>query len=238
MSKSIAFVVAAIGAVALFATSVPTAGAQFGSGPRYELTFTNLTEGQPMTPPVFAVDDEPLDLFGLQQFASPGLREIAENGNLAPLAGQLAADRGLEDSGIASGVGADGEGPVFAGESRTASFHADGLFGREFSAVAMVVCTNDGFTAIDNIPLPILKNRPVTVYAMAYDAGTEINTEDLDDLVPPCSGGQSGTAMSNSALAENGRISVHTGITGSADLAPDVWGFEFPVAMFTLTRVS
>lgn len=80
MKKSPALIIAAIGVVALFATSATTAGAQFGPGPRYELAFTNLTKGQPMTPTVFAVDDEPLDLWGFYQLASPGLREIAEKG--------------------------------------------------------------------------------------------------------------------------------------------------------------
>lgn len=237
MKKALAFALAVISAIALFATAAPTAGALFSSSPRYELSFTNLTEGQPMTPPVFAVDDEALDLFGLYGFASPGVQQIAENGNLAPLADYL-SKAGLEDSGIASGFGADGEGPVLPGETRTATFHADGLFGRQFSAVSMVVCTNDGFTGLDDIDLPVFKGQTVIVYAMAYDAGTETNTEDLGDLVPPCSGGASGTGASNPALAEGGRITPHEGITGAGDLDPEVWGFGNIVAKFELTRVS
>ncbi|MFV1989559.1 MAG: spondin domain-containing protein, partial [Acidimicrobiales bacterium] len=51
----------------------------------YEVTITNLTEGQPFTPPLVAVTDKRVRLFKVGRAASPEIREIAENGNLAPM---------------------------------------------------------------------------------------------------------------------------------------------------------
>ena len=51
-----------------------------------------------------------------------------------------------------------------------------------------------------------------TYYGVAWDAGTEINTEDFADLVPPCqalngvSSDDEGTGASNPALEETGMM--------------------------------
>ncbi|NNE72770.1 MAG: hypothetical protein HKN26_03830, partial [Acidimicrobiales bacterium] len=70
------------------------------------------------------------------------------------------------------------------------------------------------------------------------------NTEDFDDLVPPCGpltgvdSGGAGTGTSDPALAEHGVITRHGGITGSGDLDPALVGWEDPVAKVTVTRVA
>ena len=85
----------------------------------------------------------------------------------------------------------------------------------------MLVCTNDGFAGIDPVKLPM---KQLTLYGMAYDARTEMNTEDFADMVPPCQGaigvssGDDGTDQSNPAIAEDGVIIPHIGIVGDADL--------------------
>jgi hypothetical protein len=86
----------------------------------------------------------------------------------------------------------------------------------------------------------------VTVETMAYDAGTEANTEDFADMVPPCQaliGGGSGvpgTGQSDPALAQNDVIRHHSGITGRMDLDPDVhgWDVNAPVARITVTATD
>lgn len=84
----------------------------------------------------------------------------------------------------------------------------------------------------------------VTAYGTGYDAGTELNTEDFADIVPPCqalmgvSSGDAGSGTSNPALAENGVIHHHRGIQGGDDLDPDVHGWTDPVVMVTAVRVG
>ncbi|MCB0997507.1 MAG: spondin domain-containing protein [Acidimicrobiales bacterium] len=209
----------------------------------YEVTVTNLTPGQILTPPVFAAHLPSTLLFHPGYPATPEVQQIAENGNLAPLATQLSTHRRVAASGIASadtGAVADGSGPIFAGQSRTFQVTTTPN-GTRLSTVSMVVCTNDGFTGLESLRLPTGVGQSTTVHTYAYDAGTEVNTELLADLVPPCSGGTTGTGMSNTALAEGGVITMHPGIGGPAGpdrLDPAVWGWTGPVASFTVTRVA
>jgi hypothetical protein len=88
---------AAVGAAALslapFAVADDDGDDDGGGGTRtYEVTITNLTSGQPLTPPLVATHRKKGQLFEVGQPASVGVREIAENGNLAPLLAFLDAD--------------------------------------------------------------------------------------------------------------------------------------------------
>jgi hypothetical protein len=84
----------------------------------------------------------------------------------------------------------------------------------------------------------------VTTRSAGYDAGTERNTEDFADIVPPCqslvgvSSGEAGTGTSDPALAEGAVIHHHPGIAGGADLLTAVHGWTDPVAEITVERVG
>ena len=114
-----------------------------------------------------------------------------------------------------------------------------GRKGRYLSIISMLICTNDGFTGIDSVRLPVFSK---TIYAVAYDARSEMNTEYLGDMVPPCQSligvtGDPGTGASNPLLAEDGIIIPHVGINGGVDLPPQVHGWTDPVAKIVITRV-
>ena len=198
----------------------------------YTVSVRNLTENQILTPPAFAVHTARADIFTVGQPASLLVQEIAENGNLTPLTEALPDVKGVR----ASGVGAGEQGPLLPGEDRWFDI-ATGRGARLFSSVQMVVCTNDGFAGIDAVQLPRKKGKSTKVYAFAWDAGTEVNTDALADFVPPCSGGTTGTDMSNPDLAEGGVIAPHPGLRGEA---ATMWAFDAdaPVAVFEITRTS
>jgi hypothetical protein len=77
-----------------------------------------------------------------------------------------------------------------------------------------------------------------------YDAGTELNTEDFADIVPPCqeligvSSGEPGTGTSNPALAQGGVIAHHPGIQGGSDLVPAIHGWTDPVAEIKVEAIG
>ena len=108
----------------------------------------------------------------------------------------------------------------------------------------MLICTNDGFTGVDTLRLPKKVGDTASAYTSAYDAGTEINTEDFADIVPPCQGlvgvssDDAGTGMSNPALAENGVITMHPNVQGGNDLLTGVHGWADPVAMIEVVRIN
>lgn len=148
----------------------------------YSVTIENLTSGQPFTPPVIATHRQPVELFHVGKTASVEVKEIAENGNLDPMVELLESSKHVFDFEVA--VAGDPP-PLMPGQTVTVELEA-GLGAKNLSFVSMLICTNDGFTGLDTLRLPKLVGHETTVYANAYDAGTEINTEDFADIVPPC----------------------------------------------------
>jgi hypothetical protein len=213
----------------------------FGStGSVYRVTIENLAGGQPLTPPVIVTHRAATRLFRVGDAASEGVRQIAENGNLEPMLAAVGADPHVSHFSVLPGPSVP---PVLGGESVTGELRA--TFGAtRFSWVSMLICTNDGFTGVNSVPLPMHVGQSVVRVTNGYDAGTELNTEDFDDLVPPCgplTGVDSmgrGTGTSNPSLAEGGVIHHHSGIQGVADLIPAVHGWTNPVARVTITRVE
>jgi hypothetical protein len=211
----------------------------------YEVTVSDLTAGQPLTPPVVATHRAATSMFTVGQPASFALKEIAENGNLAPMISQVEPDKHVADSAAASAplVPAGLPGSAMFGDSVTLTVSASE--GAKFlSFASMLICTNDGFTGVDSLRLPKDVGDAVIARSAGYDAGTELNTEDFADIVPPCQGlvgassGEPGTGTSNPALAEGEVIHHHPGIAGGADLLPAVHGWTDPVAEITVERVS
>ncbi len=220
----------------------PAASASGGGGDSgersYLVTIENLTAGQPFTPPVAVTHHPRTGIFSPGDAASPELQGLAENGNVPGLAAALQADPRVDEI-----VVADSTGPVLPGASVTFEI-TSAPSRRQLSIAAMLICTNDGFAGLDSLRLPREHGEPTVVYADGYDAGTEVNTEDFDDLVPPCgplTGVDSmgaGSGMSDPALAEGEDIEDHDGIDGVADLDPAVHDFDGPVAKITITRTD
>ena len=236
----------AVGAVvvAMMVGQLPTGAA--GRARTFEVTITNLTSGQPLTPPAVATHRRGLRIFEVGQPAFFGVKEIAENGNLDPLLFDLGRHPRVFDSlGTTTGpLVPDGTpGAEMFDDSVTFTIRAD-YAARFLSWVSMLVCTNDGFTGSDRVLLPRRLGATRVAMTNGYDAGTEINTEDFADIVPPCqaligvTSGEPGTGMSNPALAEDEVIRHHPGIMGGADLVPNVHGWDDPVARIQVTRVA
>jgi hypothetical protein len=192
----------------------------------YDVTVENLTDGQPQTPYVFATHRYSRSVFEKDEPASAGLQGLTENGDVPGLIAELF---GIHGVGTVAVVGAA---PIPPGEAATAQVIAHDGYKRA-SLAGMLVCTNDGFGGLDTVRVP-RAGESVTFYGKAFDAGTEINTEAYEDLVPPCDGlGETG--VSNPALAENGVVTRHPGITGTGDLDPAVHGWSGPVVKVTVT---
>ena len=195
--------------------------------------------GQPLTPPLIVATEHRHDLFKVGRRASFELQQIAENGNLGPALTEFGDAVGAD----APLVPAGSPGDASFDQSVTLTIVAD-EDERFLSWASMLICTNDGFTGLNSLRLPRRVGGSVTAFTAGYDAGTEVNTEDFADMVPPCQGligvssGEPGTGMTNPALAEGGRIRHHPGISGGADLDPDVHGWTDPVAMVVVTRVG
>ena len=208
----------------------------------YEVTITNLTPGQPITPPLLVTHAKDAGFFTVGEMANNGIQQLAENGNPEPLVEMLQGKSGIVDivQGTVPLIPANDPGNTGLSHSETFVVSSEGNM-RYLSFASMLVCTNDGFAGIDSVKLPI---KQMTIYAEAYDARTEINTEDFADMVPPCQGAigvtsdDEGTGASNPAIAEDGIIIPHPGIMGEEDLLEKVHAWGNPVVKIDIVRMK
>ena len=175
--------------------------------------------------------------------ASLALQALAENGNTVPLQGWLDGHKKVWTTWKAAAPLVPTMDPGKTGFSDTVTFTITAAKGAKYLSVAsMLICTNDGFTGVNGLRLPKKIGDSKTVMPNAYDAGTEINTEDFADIVPPCQSligvmGEAGTNVTDGALAEGAVITHHTGVAGGGDLMP-IHDWTDPVASITVERTG
>lgn len=215
--------------------------ARADGGKTYRVTITNLTAGQPFSPPVLVTHSKRTDIFTVGEPASDEILAIAENGDNNPLLDALAGDPNVHQVVEGSAPLVPANNPVKTDFESSMTFEITARGRARFLSFAnMLICTNDGFTGLDSIRLP---SHSTTVYSAGYDARTEMNTEDFADIVPPCQGligvssGDAGTGTSNPLLAETGVVIPHAGIVGGVDLLPQVHNWGDPVAKIEIERV-
>ena len=211
----------------------------------YEVTITNLTSGQPFTPPILATHTNGIDVFEVGNTASGPVSAIAENGDGSGLLAVLSGSSEVYDYVAASAPLVPASDPGGTGFGSSATYTIQTSNGAKYiSFISMLICTNDGFAGLDSLRLPKVIGHTKTVYRAGYDAGSEINTEDFADIVPPCqdligiSSEDTGTGMSDPTLAEGGVISHHPNVQGGNDLVPAVHGWSDPVVEISITRVD
>jgi hypothetical protein len=197
----------------------------------FEVTITNVTRGQIVSPPLVVAHDDSISLFTPGEAASEPLAQIAEDAVYGPMLDLL------ESSDAVSGY-AMGGGPLLPGASMTLELTASGDNGR-ISAIGMLVTTNDaffGFETIEppNVVLPMGGPVPFDFEANAYDAGSEANTESCEHIPgPPC--GNPGVRVTDGA---EGYVHVHAGVHGLADLVPADHDWRNPVVEISIEHVN
>ena len=96
----------------------------------------------------------------------------------------------------------------------------------------MLASTNDGFFALNSVDFP--RHDQETLTAVAYDAGSERNTEACSDVPGPLCPADSG----NLRVIEGaeGFVHVHNGIHNLADLDAATLDWHNPVAKIVIER--
>jgi hypothetical protein len=217
--KRLLFVGLAAAAVAAGAFAIPNV-ASASQATTWKVTVTNLTGGQPMSPPLFAVHNEDVRVWHPGTIASHVVAGIAEDADNAPAEEALPQVEGVHD--VFTGEG----GPIPPGESRTYHVTTQDQFDR-LSVGSLLVNTNDGFTGLDAVRL---EGEGAEVRDIAWDAGSESNNE-LTGFIP-------GPCCENQFVRDpNGKlISPHEGITGRGELDPAEFGWTGEVAKFRIER--
>lgn len=173
----------------------------------YKLTITN-TGPQSLSPLFVSAGDDQFDIFSLGSAANVGIKHIAEMGNATDLISYANAA-----GSHVSYVGLLGNSPLVPGGTRTLFFSTDSAH-PYLSFAAMLGKTNDGFIGESyssmginlfsggtpkSVNLDVLGSR-------AWDAGTELNTQNAVDLA--FKGGSGNPAED----PMNAHIRVHDGV--------------------------
>jgi len=195
----------------------------------YEVTVTNLTRGQQFTPILVASHKAGVRLFELGTPASPQLKTLAEEGNVAPMTALLLGNPNVRDVVNSGGL-------LNPGKSVTQRVSTLGGFDN-VSVAAMLIPTNDGFFAVNDAEGPNGQDV-ITLFSPAYDAGTERNDETCASIPGPffieCGGPGGGGAPGGG----EGYVHIHAGIHGIGDLDPALRDWRNPVARITIRRVN
>jgi len=204
-----------------------TAG--LASATDFEVTVTNLTRGQQFTPVLVASHKAGVRLFELGGPASPQLKTLAEEGNVAPMTALLLGNPNVRDVVNSGGL-------LGPGKSVTQRVSTLGGFDN-VSVAAMLIPTNDGFFAVNDAEGPN-GQESITVFSPAYEAGSEGNDETWASISVPflveCGGPGGGGAPGSG----EGYVHIHAGIHGVGDLDPALRDWRNPVARITIRRVN
>ena len=202
----------------------------------FDITVSNLTNGQPLSPIAVIADQATFSVFEIGQPASTALEVLAEGGDNSDLI--ASAD------GIATpGGSVSGAAPIGPAGSETVSITVNQLAlpGLEISVSTMLVNTNDAITGVNDVLVgDMAVGDSVTLRAIAYDAGTEANTETAATIPGPAGGGE-GFNAARDDIAD--RVAMHAGVVGIEDgfATSDLTGqhkFDNPVALITIGRTQ
>lgn len=215
--KTNRMIIAGLVGGALAATAV---FAQGNDTRRVRITYENMTAGQAFSPSVFMAHNASAPkLFAMGGKASFGLAQLAEVGNVAPIADMAGKMKGRATGNSTIGL------PTAPGKTGVVVLDVD----RAHPMVSggwMLSMTNDGFTGLSGVDAYNMRG-PKTMMVGAYDAGSEKNNERKPYLV---------AFMGTKPDPEGGVVKHHAGIRGGAD-APAAWKFDpaKPVARVTIT---
>ncbi len=170
----------------------------------YRIKITNLTNAQPLSPPVAMLHDSQTSFWEIGEAASIALETLAEGGDGSALLALHDANPQYAES-AALGPGASTE---FTLEKETATDNY-------LSVAGMLVNTNDAFSGIDSVQLDTIEaGHNLVIYSYVYDAGTEMNTESAGTIPGPVDGGEGFNTERDDITSV---VTMHGGVVGVED---------------------
>lgn len=203
----------------------------------YEISVTNLTNAQPLSPPVVILHDGGYRVFSVGQPASAGLEVLAEGGDGQPL-----IDEALAADAVTDAVAFDGPIPPGGQAQVSVTISDNARADLRVSVATMLVNTNDAFTALNGLPEVgvLAPGEVLEATTPAYDAGTEADDEAPGSIPGPADGGEGFNAVRDD---DADRVSMHSGVLTAMDALPtsvltEQHRFDNPVARIRIRRVN
>lgn len=190
---------------------------------QYEVSITNLTVAQPMSPMTLIAHSSDYELYKIGSKASEALELLAEGGDNSAL---LALETTL--------TGTSGSGVILPGQTQTLTIETDADY---LSFAAMLVNTNDAFTGKSSIDLNAVNHNEYLLGT--YDAGTEKNSEEASSIPGPAGNGEGfNTVRDDSDIITNhaGVITQDEGFSTSVLEAKHKW--DNPTAKLVIKKLN
>lgn len=202
----------------------------------FEVTVTNLANAQPLSPVGVIAHNDSYSVFAVGVPATLGLEELAEGGDNTALLAEADADAAVLET-------ASGAAPIGPAGSETIMFEVleSDVASLRVSTSTMLVNTNDAITMANGIDVSgLAAGDSLTVRTIAYDSGTEANTEQAVHIPGPAGGGEGFNAARDDAFD---RVTMHTGVVGADDgfATSDLDNqhrFDNPVAQVRIERIN
>lgn len=194
----------------------------------YEVTITNLTNAQPLSPVAVVLHDTG-SLWTIGESASTALETMAEGGDNSEL---LALE--IVNASVS------GSAPLGSGSTETLTVTIEDQTDAMLSLATMLVNTNDAFTGLSNIDLSGLSVGDTwSAYTSVYDAGTESNSEAQGTIPGPADGGTGFEAERDDVDF----VGMHSGVVSMDDglatsVLTEAHRFDNPAAYIMIKRTE
>ncbi|AWB67628.1 hypothetical protein C2869_14800 [Saccharobesus litoralis] len=191
----------------------------------FEVTLSNITQGQIFSPPILVTHDNSASLWQVGSPSSVALEYLAEGGSTSQTANLSIVEQSYAK-----------EAPVKPGMSTSWTIMLDAEQKKSFSLATMLIHTNDGFTGLTGYDLSNMTvNSVMSKMLGVYDAGTEAN----DEMQMPGAGNE---GFNVSRENDVDRVYMHAGVLTEADLSTSVLQaehkFDNPVAKLVIKRLQ
>jgi len=198
----------------------------------YELTVSNLTSNQPLSPLAISIHGASYSAWSIGEESSLGLEKLAESGD--------ATDFLMEATISGAYTTAVGAGLIMPGQTETLEVVTSSSEDLKLTLASMPINTNDAFIGTKGLDLAGLSiDDEMTVLLPIYDAGTEANSELSGTIPGPADGGEGYNALRDDVNV----VSRHPGVVTNEDGYPDSildssHRFDSPTVKLTLKRTQ
>ena len=202
----------------------------------FNVSVTNLTNAQPLSPIAVIAHQGGYSFFAIGIPATAGLEVMAEGGDNSALLAEA-------DANAMVTVTASGAGPIGPAGSEFVSIDLpeSALPGLQISVATMLVNTNDAFTGLNAMQVDSMAvGELISRSSVAYDAGTEADSEQATTIPGPAGGGEGFNAARDD---QADRVSMHSGVVSrddgfaTSDLT-EQHRFDNPVALIRIVRTD
>lgn len=198
----------------------------------YEITVTNLSSNQPLSPVAVVVHEASYSAWAIGSTSTVGLEHLAEGGDNSTF---LVEARAANSLGTESGGGV-----IIPGSSELIDVSVQRGSDLQLTVATMLVNSNDAFSGRAGIDLSSLSmGDELNLRLPIYDAGTEGNNELAGTIPGPADGGEG----FNSDRDDVNVVSRHSGVVSTIDGYTDSvleqsHRFDSPIAQLLVKRVN